>query len=210
MVILGAAKVGGIAANIAEPVEFLVENLRIQDAVMTGSAAAGVKVLVFIGSSCMYPRETAQPMREDQLWTGPVEPTNASYAVAKLAGLQLGQALAAQHDLRVVIPVLCNLYGPGDHFDPTRSHVVPALVKRFADARREGVDEVVLWGTGRARRELLHATDAAEAIALLLRFDVSPEPVNIGPGTDVSIVELAETVREVVGFTGRVGFDGVG
>jgi GDP-L-fucose synthase len=206
-VILAAARVGGIAANIADPVGFLVENLDIQNAVMTEAVDAGVDATVFLSSSCVYPRDTHQPMHESQLNTGPLEPTNESYAVAKLAGMRLASALQQQHDVTHIVPVPCNIYGPGDHFELERSHVVSALVRRFAEAHDSQAPSVTLWGTGTARRELLHCDDLADAVLFLLDRRIGPAPINVGTGEDVSIRELAEMVAEVVGFTGEIVFD---
>lgn len=205
--ILAAARVGGIAANMADPVGFLIDNLDIQNVVMTEAVDAGVSSTVFLGSSCIYPRNTAQPMHESQLWSGPLEPTNESYAVAKLAGIQLARSLQEQHGVLHINPQPSNVYGPGDHFEFERSHVVSALVRRFVDAQRENKSDLTLWGTGNARRELLHCDDLAEAILYLLDKRVGPDPINVGTGEDVSIQELAEMIAELVGFEGTISWD---
>jgi GDP-L-fucose synthase len=206
-VILAAARVGGIAANIADPVGFLVENLDIQNSVMTEAVDAGVDATVFLSSSCVYPRETHQPMHESQLHTGPLEPTNESYAIAKLAGMKLAAALQQQHEVTHIVPVPCNIYGPGDHFELERSHVVSALIRRFSEAKDNNAAHVTLWGTGTARRELLHCDDLADAVLFLLDKRIGPEPINVGTGEDVTIRELAELVAEVVGYDGDIRFD---
>lgn len=206
-VIHAAARVGGIGANMADPVGFLLDNLRIQDVVMTEAVDAGARTTVFLGSSCIYPRETAQPMSEAQLMTGPLEPTNESYAIAKIAGLQLAKALHASSGTRHLCPIPCNVYGPGDHFELDRSHVVSALVRRFVDAQADRADEVQLWGTGVARREFIHCDDLADAVLHLLGTDVGPEPINVGSGIDTPIAELAQIVADLVGFEGRIAFD---
>ena len=207
VVVLAAARVGGIQANRRLPADFLRDNLAIQTNVIHHAHAAGVRGLVFFGSSCMYPRECRQPMREDDLLTGPLEPTNEAYAVAKIAGLRMAQAYQRQHGLDVVCPLPCNLYGPHDSFDLANAHVLSSLVKRFSDARAEGRDEVTLWGTGRARREFLHVDDMAEAVVLLMQHWTSPEPVNVGSGTDVTIRALADLVAEATGYAGRIAWD---
>jgi len=206
-VILAAARVGGIGANRAHPVEFLTENLVIQNNVMLGAQAAGVKELMFLGSSCIYPRECRQPMRESDYMTGPLEPTNESYAVAKIAGIRLAEALSDQHGMRVLLPMPCNVYGPGDHFDPDKSHVLSALVTRFENARRQDAPEVALWGTGVARREFIHCDDLADACDFLLRLEDDLGIVNVGSGTDVTIAELAGMIAEIVGYEGQILWD---
>lgn len=206
-VVLAAAKVGGIAANIASPVAFLRENLLIQDNVMMSAADGGVQNIMFLGSSCIYPRECPQPMRESDYMTGALEPTNESYAIAKIAGMRLANALAAQTNVRVILPLPCNVYGPGDHFDPLNSHVLSALVYKFETARRSGLQTVTLWGTGSARREFIHCDDLADACLFLLGLDVDLGLINVGTGLDQSIAELADLVSERVGFDGSVEWD---
>lgn len=206
-VILAAAKVGGIAANMAQPVEFLVENLRIQDSVLEGVLRQRCRRTVLLGSSCIYPREAPQPMKESSFMQGPLEPTNESYAIAKIAGIRLAQALWEQHKVSVLLPMPSNVYGPGDHFELERAHVVPALVRRFVEAKERDAPFVRLWGTGRARREFLHVDDLADAVVFLMRSYERPDIINVGTGTDVSIKELAELVRAAVGYGGDIEWD---
>ncbi|MEE4453952.1 GDP-L-fucose synthase [Novosphingobium resinovorum] len=215
-VVLAAAKVGGIHANNTYPAEFIYENLMIECNVVHQAFAAGVRKLLFLGSSCIYPRAVAQPMREDALLTGILEPTNEPYAIAKIAGIKLCESYNRQYgtDYRSVMPT--NLYGPGDNFHPENSHVMPALIRRFHEAVENGAREVVIWGTGTPRREFLHVDDMAEAS--LFVFDLAPdayqantEPmlshINVGYGDDVTIAELAGMVAEVTGFQGEISFD---
>ena len=206
-VVLAAAKVGGIAANIAAPVDFLVENLEIQNNVLLACRHFQVAKTVFLGSSCIYPRESPQPMRETYFMQGSLEPTNESYAVAKIAGIRLAQSLRQQYGLDVISPMPSNVYGPGDHFEFERSHVVSALVRRFVEAKRANVPSVTLWGTGSARRELLHVDDLASACLFLLKHYSSPEIVNVGTGEDVTIRELAEAIASIVGYAGTLEWD---
>lgn len=216
VVILAAAKVGGIHANNAYPADFIHENLMIECNVIHQGFAAGVTRLLQLGSSCIYPRNAAQPMREDALLTGPLEPTNEPYAIAKIAGIKLCESYNRQHgvDYRSVMPT--NLYGPGDNFHPENSHVMPALIRRFHEAVRDGRDEVTIWGTGTPRREFLHVDDMAEASLFVLDlpkdvYDANTQPmlshINIGSGTDVTIAELARLIAGVAGYEGRVRFD---
>lgn len=215
-VILAAAKVGGIHANNTYPAEFIYDNLLIQANVIGQAHAVGVQRLLFLGSSCIYPREAPQPMTEDSLLTGTLEPTNEPYAVAKIAGIKLCESYARQHgrDYRSVMPT--NLYGPGDNFHPENSHVLPALIRRFHEAVRDDRDEVVIWGSGTPRREFLHVDDMAEASLFVMEIDratyaanTSPmlTHINVGTGEDISIAALAQMVAEVTGFQGRVSFD---
>ncbi|MEV0639314.1 GDP-L-fucose synthase [Streptomyces sp. NPDC050619] len=206
-VVLAAARVGGIMANSTRPVEFLEDNLRIQLNVISAAHAAGVRRLLFLGSSCIYPKFAPQPIREESLLTGPLEPTNQPYALAKIAGIVQVQSYRRQHGSSYICAMPTNLYGPGDNFDLESSHVLPALIRRFHEAKRDGLDEIVLWGSGTPRREFLHVDDLAEAcLALLGRYD-GDEPVNVGCGEDLTIRELAEIVGEVVGYRGRITFD---
>lgn len=207
VVFIAAAKVGGIAANIAEPVEFLVENLRIQDNLLMACHQYGVTKTVFLGSSCIYPRESPQPMKEDYFMRGPLEPTNQSYALAKIAGIRLAQALHEEHGANILCPMPCNVYGPGDHFEFERSHVVSALVRRFVEARAAGASSLTLWGTGSARREFLATDDLADACLFLIDNFDSPELINIGTGVDYTIRELAERIAALVGFDGELEWD---
>ncbi|WP_079177990.1 GDP-L-fucose synthase family protein [Streptomyces mangrovisoli] len=206
-VVLAAAKVGGIMANSTRPVQFLEENLQIQLSVIAGAHAAGVDRLLFLGSSCIYPKHAPQPIGEDALLTGPLEPTNEAYALAKIAGIVQVQSYRRQYGASYISAMPTNLYGPGDNFDLETSHVLPALVRRFHEAVAEGRDEVVLWGSGSPRREFLHVDDLAAACAVLLRSYDADEPVNVGCGSDLTIRELAETVADVTGFTGRIAWD---
>ena len=206
-VILAAAKVGGIGANMAQPVAFLTENLAIQNSVMTSAVSGGVSTIMILGSSCIYPRECSQPMREEYYMTGALEPTNESYAVAKIAGMRLAQALHAEHGTRILLPLPCNVYGPGDHFDPEKSHVLSALVIKFENARRTRQPSVTLWGTGSACREFIHCDDLADACLFLLDLDKDMGLVNVGTGTDQSIAELAALVAVRVGFFGSIEWD---
>jgi len=206
-VILAAAKVGGIAANMAQPVEFLVNNLEIQNNVLLACNNFRVAKTLFLGSSCIYPREARQPMQESDFMSGPFEPTNESYAVAKIAGIRLAQALHQQYKLNVICPIPCNVYGPGDHFDFERSHVISALVRRFIEAKRNNAPGITLWGTGNARREFLHVDDLADACLFLLSNYNSPEIINVGSGYDLTIRELAEKISKIVEYNGRLDWD---
>jgi GDP-L-fucose synthase len=207
VVIVAAARVGGILANSEEPVEFLRDNVRIQTNVMEAAHEAGVDRLLFLGSSCIYPRLAPQPIRADSLLTGPLEPTNDAYAIAKIAGVLHVQGYRRQYGRHWISAMPTNLYGPGDDFDLRTSHVLPALIRRFHEAKRTGAPEVTLWGTGTPRREFLHVDDLARACLHLLRHHDGPEPVNIGTGEDLPISELATLVAEVVGFEGRIAWD---
>jgi len=206
-VVLAAAKVGGIMANSTFPVPFIEDNLRIQLSVIAGSYAAGVGRLLFLGSSCIYPKLADQPIREEALLTGPLEPTNEPYALAKIAGIVQIQSYRRQYGASYISAMPTNLYGPGDNFDLQTSHVLPALIRRFHEAKRDGAAEVTLWGSGTPRREFLHVDDLAAACALLLRSYDGDEPVNVGCGEDLTIRQLAEIVRAVVGFDGRISWD---
>ena len=206
-VIVAAAKVGGIAANMAAPVDFLVENLEIQNNVLLACQHFQVTKTIFLGSSCIYPREAPQPMREDYFMHGPLEPTNESYAVAKIAGIRLAQSLRQQYGLDVICPLPCNVYGPGDHFEFERSHVVSALVRRFVEAKRNNAPSVTLWGTGSARRELLHVDDLADACLFLFRNYDSSDIINVGSGEDTTIRDLAEVIARIVGYAGKLEWD---
>jgi GDP-L-fucose synthase len=206
-VVLAAAKVGGILANSTYPADFLSDNLQIQLNVLNAAQRSGVERLLFLGSSCIYPKLAPQPISEDSLLTGPLEPTNDAYAIAKIAGVLHVQALRRQHGASFISAMPTNLYGPGDNFDLTSSHVLPALIRRFHEATADGRDEIVIWGTGSPRREFLHVDDLARAcIVLLERYD-SGAPINIGTGTDVSIRDLAALIADIVGYRGRLTFD---
>ncbi|MDF3302692.1 GDP-L-fucose synthase family protein [Streptomyces tropicalis] len=206
-VVLAAARVGGIMANSTSPVQFLEDNLRIQLGVIAGAYAAGVPRLLFLGSSCIYPKLAEQPIREEALLTGPLEPTNEAYAIAKIAGITQVQSYRRQYGAAYISAMPTNLYGPGDNFDLATSHVLPALIRRFHEARESGAPRVVLWGTGTPRREFLHVDDVAAACALLLERYDGDAPVNIGCGEDLPISELASLVREVTDYRGEIAWD---
>jgi nucleoside-diphosphate-sugar epimerase len=216
VVILAAAKVGGIHANNTYPADFIHENLMIECNVIHQAYQAGVQRLLQLGSSCIYPRDVPQPMREGALLTGPLEPTNEPYAIAKIAGIKLCESYNRQHgtDFRSVMPT--NLYGPGDNFHPENSHVLPALIRRFHEAAQEGREEVTIWGTGTPRREFLHVDDMAEASLFVLDLDkatyeANTRPmlshINVGTGEDITILDLAHLVARVTGFEGRISTD---
>jgi GDP-L-fucose synthase len=206
-VIMAAARVGGIHANNSRPAEFIRDNLLIQDNVIDSAHRAGVEKFVFLGSSCIYPKLAPQPIKEDDLLTGPLEPTNEWYAVAKIAGLKMCQAYRRQYGFNAISLMPTNLYGPGDNFDLLNSHVLPALIRRFHEAKERGDPTMSIWGTGTPRREFLHVDDLADAVVYLLKTYDNEPIVNIGWGEDVTIRELAETVAAVAGFQGRLVFD---
>lgn len=206
-VFLAAAKVGGILANSRYPVDFLRDNLAIELNVIDAAFATGVRKLLFLGSSCIYPKHAAQPIREEYLLSGPLEPTNEPYAIAKIAGLKLCEAYRRQYGADFITAMPTNLYGPGDKFDLETSHVLPALIRRFHEAKLHGAPTVTLWGTGTPRREFLHVDDLADACVYLMRHYSGEEPVNVGTGEDITIRELAELVREIVGYGGEIRFD---
>ncbi|WP_375384731.1 GDP-L-fucose synthase family protein [uncultured Microbacterium sp.] len=206
-VVLAAAKVGGILANSTYPVDFLTENLQLQVNVMDAALEQRVERLLFLGSSCIYPRDAAQPIREDSLLTGYLEPTNAAYAVAKIAGITQVQSVRQQYGLSWISAMPTNLYGPGDNFSPAGSHVLPALIRRYDEARESGATSVTNWGSGRPRREFMHVDDmAAACLHLLDEFD-GPQQVNVGTGKDSTISEIAELVAAVVGYAGATEWD---
>lgn len=206
-VLLAAAQIGGIKANVAAPAVFFYDNLMIQTNVLHQAYLSGVKKFLFLGSSCIYPRQCPQPMREEYLLSGELEPTNEGYALAKIAGLKMASYYYAQYGFRCVCPMPCNLYGTNDNFDLNSSHVLAALVRRFVDAQESGLSEVVLWGSGVARREFMHVDDAARAAIFLLERVDTPEIYNVGWGRDISIRELAERIAAQVGYRGRIGWD---
>ena len=206
-VVDAAARVGGIAANFEKPVEFLIENLTIQNNVIQAAADFGVTKLLFLGSSCIYPKLAPQPLTEDALLTGPLESTNEAYAIAKIAGIKLCQAYAREYGKNFISGMPTNLYGPNDNFDLHTSHVLPALIRKVHEAKQAGATEVAVWGSGTPLREFLHVDDLADASFFLLEKYDSPEIINIGCGEDVSIRELAETVCGVIGFEGSLVFD---
>jgi GDP-L-fucose synthase len=205
--IIAAAKVGGIHANNTYPAEFLFENLAIAANTIHGAYRAGVKRLLFLGSSCIYPKHAPQPMPEDCLLTGPLEPTNEAYAVAKITGLKLAQAYRRQYGVLYHSAMPTNLYGPGDNYHLQNSHVLPALIRKFHEAKVAGRPEVVAWGTGTPKREFLHVDDLADACAFLLGLDNPPDWINVGTGTDVTIRELTECVAAVTEFSGKIVWD---
>ena len=206
-VLIAAAKVGGIWANATQPVEFLSENLQIELNLINGARAAGVEKLLFLGSSCIYPRHAPQPMREDALLTGSLEPTNEAYALAKICGIRLCQAYAKQYGANFISAMPTNLYGPGDNFDLKTSHVLPALIHKFHLAREKAQPSVTLWGTGSAYREFLHVDDLAEACLFLMEIYDLPELINVGCGHDITIRDLAEQVGRIVGYSGKIEWD---
>lgn len=207
LVIIAAAKVGGIYANKTYPAEFIYENLQIAANTIHAAYRHGVKRLLFLGSSCIYPKHAPQPMPEDCLLTSPLEPTNEAYAIAKIAGLKLCQYYRQQYGVLFHSAMPTNLYGPGDNYHPENSHVLPGLIRRFHQAKEDGAAEVVVWGTGRPKREFLHVDDLAEACFHLVQVENPPEWVNLGTGTDVTIGELAQMVKETVGYRGQLTFD---
>lgn len=207
VVILAAAKVGGIIANDTHPADFLRDNLQIQTNVIDAAYRSGTKKLCFLGSSCIYPRLAPQPMSEDALLTGPLESTNEWYAIAKIAGIKMCQAYAKQYGFNAISIMPTNLYGPGDNFDLQGSHVLPALIRKCDTAKRKGADSVIVWGTGKPRREFLYVDDLADACCFLMENYDEAGIINVGVGEDISILELAELVASVVGFTGRIELD---
>src|SRR5216110_55102 len=207
VVIFAAAKVGRIKANNDQPVEFLLENLRVQNNVIAAAHENGARKLLFLGSSCIYPKLAPQPIPESALLSGPLEPTNEAYAIAKIAGVKLCQAFSREYGANFVSAMPTNLYGPNDNFDLETSHVLAALLRKAYEAKKSSACELVVWGTGTPRREFLHADDCASACLFLLEKYDSPEIVNVGCGEDISIRELAELVCEVVGFDGELSWD---
>lgn len=206
-VIIAAAKVGGIHANSAYPAEFIYENLAIAANLIEGSRQAGIQRVLFLGSSCIYPKIAPQPMPEDYLLTSPLEATNEAYAIAKIAGLKMCQHYRAQYGLLYHSAMPTNLYGPGDNYHPENSHVIPALIRRFHEAKERGDDKVIIWGTGTPRREFLHVDDLAKACFHLLDLENPADWVNVGVGEDIAILELARLIAKTVGFEGTVKTD---
>jgi GDP-L-fucose synthase len=207
IVIVAAAKVGGIKANNDYPVEFLLENLRIQNNVLRSAYEAGVQKLLFLGSSCIYPKFAPQPIPETALLSGPLEPTNEAYAIAKIAGIKLCQAYSREYGANFISAMPTNLYGPNDNFDLETSHVLAALIRKAHEAKMRKASALMVWGTGKPRREFLHVDDLASACLLLLEKYDSPEIINVGCGEDISIRELAELICDVVGFDGELAWD---
>jgi GDP-L-fucose synthase len=206
-VFLAAAKVGGIQANNTYRADFLYDNLMMQSNVLRESQRRGVKKLLFMGSSCIYPKLAPQPIKEDYLLTGPLEPTNEPYAIAKIAGLKLCEAYRAQHGSNFITVMPTNLYGPGDNYDLQNSHVLPALLRKFSEGVVLGLPRVAVWGTGTPRREFLHVDDLADACLYLMLHYNEPQPVNIGTGRDITIQELADMIAELTGYSGEILFD---
>jgi len=207
LVIAAAARVGGIKANFDFPVEFLLDNLKIQNNLIESAHRSGVEKLLFLGSSCIYPKFAPQPIPESALLTGELEPTNEPYALAKIAGVKLCQAYAREYGDLFISAMPANLYGPGDNFDLQTSHVMSALIRKFHEAKVSGAPEVTVWGTGTPRREFLHVHDLARACRFLLEQYASPEIVNVGVGQDVTVRALAETIRDILGYRGELVFD---
>ena len=206
-VYLAAARVGGILANSQQQADFLYENLTIAANVIHSAAQFGVEKLLFLGSSCIYPKHAPQPMKEEHLLTGPLEPTNEGYAIAKIAGLKLCEKYNQQYGKRFISAMPTNLYGPNDNFHPTGSHVIPGLMRRFHEAKLSGAKEVVVWGTGTPRREFLFVDDLADALLMLMERYEEPGTINVGTGEDMTIAELAESMKQATGFSGAVRFD---
>jgi len=207
VMIFAAAKVGGIKANNEQPVEFLLENLRVQNNVIAAAHESGVRKLLFLGSSCIYPKLAPQPIPESALLNGPLEPTNEAYAIAKIAGVKLCQAFSREYGANFISAMPTNLYGPNDNFDLETSHVLAALLRKAYEAKKSSARELVVWGTGTPRREFLHVDDCASACLFLLEKYDSPEIINVGCGEDISIHELAELICDVVGFDGELSWD---
>jgi GDP-L-fucose synthase len=206
-VVIAAAKVGGIIANNTYPVEFLTENLQVQSNLMDAAHVCKIPKLVFLGSSCIYPKFASQPINEDSLLTGPLEETNEAYAIAKIAGVKLVQAYRKEYGYRWTSAMPTNLYGPGDNFDLQSSHVLPALMRKFHEAKVSGADSVTLWGSGQPKREFLHVDDLAKAVLFLLAKYDDPIAINVGTGVDVEIRQLAEMISTIVGFDGETNWD---
>ncbi|WP_448956419.1 GDP-L-fucose synthase family protein [Labrys neptuniae] len=207
VIFLAAAKVGGILANASFPADFLYDNLAIETNVVHAAARAGVRKLVLLGSSCIYPRQATQPINEDQLLTGALEPTNEWYALAKIAGLKLAQAYRRQHGCDFIAAMPCNLYGPHDNFDLASSHVVAAFIRRIHEAKRNSAPSIEIWGSGSPRREFLHVDDCADALVRLASDYSDEQPINIGAGQDITILDLLETVKRVIGYAGTTSHD---
>jgi len=206
-IFLAAAKVGGIAANQKYPADFAYENLQIQNNVIAGAMMEGVRNLCFLGSSCIYPRDCPQPIREEYLLTGPLEKTNEAYAIAKIAGVKLCESMNRQYGTQFISVMPTNLYGPNDNYDLGNCHVLPALIRKAHEAKQQGHAELVVWGTGTPRREFMHVDDLADACVFLMENQIQETLLNVGVGVDISIRQLAEVVMETVGFSGKIQFD---
>jgi GDP-L-fucose synthase len=206
-IFLAAAKVGGILANDTYPADFLYNNLMIQANVLEAAHRAGVRKVMVLGSSCVYPKHAPQPIPEEALLSGPLEPTNEAYAVAKIAGLKLTEAYRRQHGRDFISAMPANLYGPGDNFDLNTSHALPALIRKAHEAKERGLDHLVIWGTGAVRREFLHVDDCADALVFLMRNYSGDRHINVGSGEDLTVLELAQLICEVIGFDGRIVCD---
>ncbi len=207
VIVLAAARVGGIRANDTRPADFLFDNLAIQQSVIGAAARCGVAKLMVLGSSCIYPRLAEQPIMASQLLSGPLEPTNEWYAIAKIAGIKLAQAFRRQHGLDFISAIPTSLYGPGDNFDAESGHVIPGLMRKAHEARRDGATGITVWGSGAPLREFMHVDDLADALVMLLERYSAPEPINVGSGLEISIRELAALVCRTVGFEGALHFD---
>jgi len=206
-IFVAAAKVGGILANDTHPADFLYENLMIEANVIDGAYRAGAEKLLFLGSSCIYPKFAPQPIPEDALLTGPLEPTNEWYAIAKIAGIKLCQAYRRQHGCDFISAMPTNLYGPGDNFDLTTSHVIPALIRKLHEAKKSGSPQVMVWGTGTPRREFLHANDCADALVFLMKTYSDEGHINVGSGEDITIDMLTRTIVDLIGYEGNIAHD---
>ena len=206
-VVIAAARVGGIAANNNFPVEFLAENLQIEMSLLEACHAADIEKVLFLGSSCIYPRLAPQPIKEEYLLTGELEPTNEAYAISKIAGIKLVQGYRKQYGRHWISAMPTNLYGPGDNFDLESSHVLPAMIRRFHEAKESGAIDVAMWGTGSPRREFLHVDDLAKACLFMIENYDGDVPLNVGCGDDITIKELAETIARIVGFNGKISWD---
>lgn len=206
-VIIAAARVGGIKANAAYPAEFLYENLMIQNNLIWTSHLYGVKKLLFLLSSCIYPRDSLQPMKEDYILTGKLEPTNEGYAIAKIAGLKLCEYICKEFGKNFISAMPATIYGPNDNFDPESSHVLPAMIKKFIEAKQQGLKAISIWGTGNIRREFMYVDDLADALFFLMQNYNNPQFINVGVGTDITIKQLISLIAEIIGFKGKVIFD---
>ena len=206
-VFVAAARVGGIYANNTFPAEFIYQNLQIQANIIHSAHKTAVRKLLFLGSSCIYPKFAPQPLKEEYLLTGPLEPTNEAYAIAKIAGLKMCEFYNRQYGTQFISAMPTNLYGPGDNYDPMNSHVLPGLLRRFHEAKRSGASSVAIWGTGKPLREFLYVDDLADACLFLMENYADNSPINIGSGEEISIIQLAELIKQIVAFDGTISFD---